>query len=120
VVGMGLPPAVATSLVARHGSDAPSILRMAGAEDGDPLLVASLPYLWAELHHAARAEMAVTLEDALRRRIPLFYEAEDGGLSVAERVVDVLSREAGEPWSQARRDDEIRRYEDAVRATRPA
>jgi glycerol-3-phosphate dehydrogenase len=117
----GVDPAVVAHLVARYGSDASEIL---GLIEEDPALGTSLvpgrPYLRAEVVHAARHELALTIEDVLRRRLQLFYEVADGGLSAARDVAALLAAQEGIGWDAAFVEEEIQRYADAVRRTRPA
>jgi len=117
----GVDPAVVAHLLARYGSDAPGILELI-AEDpalGRPL-VPGRPYVRAEVVHAARRELALTLEDVLRRRLQLFYEVADGGLSAARDVAEILAAQQGMGWDAAFVEEEIQRYAEAVRRTRPA
>lgn len=105
-------------LVYRHGTDTREIMGIIAA---DRAMVArmhpDLDYVMAEAVHAARTEMAVTLEDVMRRRLHPFYEAPDGGLSVAGDVARLLARELA--WSEAETAEQLRRYAESVRRTRP-
>jgi glycerol-3-phosphate dehydrogenase len=76
----------------------------------------ALPYLWAEVVHAARRERARALTDVLVRRIPLFRDAADQGLSAADRAATLAGRELG--WDAARRDRELADYRDTVALSR--
>jgi glycerol-3-phosphate dehydrogenase len=75
-----------------------------------------LPYLRAEVVHAARAEHARTVADVLRRRAPLFRDARDQGLGAAEDVATLLAGELG--WSAARRARSLLDYRAAVDRSR--
>jgi glycerol-3-phosphate dehydrogenase len=71
-VGLGLDPETAAAAATRYGSTVDKlydILRSRPdlAERVDP----DLPFSEAEIIHGAKYEMALTLEDLLRRRIPL-------------------------------------------------
>ncbi len=66
-------------------------------------LVEGLPHLRAEVLHAARSEMALTLADVLARRTRLAMLAGDGSLRCAPVAADLMGRELG--WS----DDEVKR-----------
>ena len=46
---------------------------------GAPLVVADLPYRRIEITRAAEGEMAETLDDVLRRRVPISFRHADGG-----------------------------------------
>jgi len=60
-----------------------------------------LPYVWAEIEFAAKHDLARTVEDVLARRVPLLLVSRDQGLSVCERVADMLGALLG--WSPAQR-----------------
>jgi glycerol-3-phosphate dehydrogenase len=98
----GVDASTAHHLARAHGEDAAAVLALAAA---DPALARPVleghPYLMAEVVHAVRAEMALTLEDLLVRRTHLFYHAADGGLAVAEAVARRMAAEAGIGWDEA-------------------
>ncbi len=75
-----------------------------------------LPYLWAEIVHAARFEQTRRLTDVLVRRVSLFRDAPDQGLAAAPRVARLVGDELG--WSEARRDAELALYREAVEVSR--
>jgi glycerol-3-phosphate dehydrogenase len=77
-------------------------------------LVADLPYLKAEVTFAVRQDLAVEVEDVLRRRVPVFRDAADQGLAVAEEVGRMMGEELG--WSAARRERSVAEYRAAVAA----
>jgi glycerol-3-phosphate dehydrogenase len=60
-------------------------------------LYPDLPYVAAELAYGARHELALDLEDLLRRRTSLFRDAHDQGLGVAADAASVLGATLG--WS---------------------
>jgi len=62
--------------------------------------------------------MAMTLDDLLIRRMHLFYEARDGGMSVARAVAERMAAEAGIGWDAAEVERQVERYRAAVEATR--
>ncbi len=105
-------------LVSRHGTDAKVIVGIIAA---DPAMGSrihpDLDYVMAEVVHAARSEMVVTLEDVMRRRLHPFYEAPDGGLFVARDVARVLASELG--WSETETADQLNRYSESVKRSRP-
>ncbi len=76
----------------------------------------ALPYRWAEVVYAARAEQARRLTDVLIRRLPIFRDAADQGLSAAPRAAELVGGELG--WSTARRDREVTLYREAVAVSR--
>ena len=117
---LGLSRPTSEHLVARYGSEANLVVDLV---ERDPalgeLIVEGLPYLLAEVVHSVRAELALTLEDVLRRRTQVFYEAADGGLSAVGRVAGLMAREEGIGWSASKVDAEISQYGERVSKTRP-
>lgn len=112
-----LAPDVAQHLWAGYGTRAAAVLAIV---DESPELARridpELPYLWAEIVHAAREEHALDVEDALARRIPLLREAHDQGLGAAERAADLMARVLG--WSPPRRALSLTRFQAAVASSR--
>jgi glycerol-3-phosphate dehydrogenase len=76
----------------------------------------SLPYRWADLVHAARAEQARRLTDLLIRRVPIFRDAADQGLAAAGPAARLAAAELG--WSPARTEEELALYRQAVAVSR--
>jgi glycerol-3-phosphate dehydrogenase len=118
-VAAGLGADTGEHLARAYGEDAEAVLayvrtdsRLAGR------LMEGHPYIWAEIHHAVSGEMALTLEDVLIRRLHLFYEAEDGGLAVAEAVAGRMAAEPGIGWTDADVAAQVEAYRAAVRETR--
>ncbi|HET6280360.1 MAG TPA: glycerol-3-phosphate dehydrogenase/oxidase [Polyangia bacterium] len=112
-----LAPEVARHLARTYGSLATAVLAIADdtqalAQRIDP----ELPYLWAEVVHAARHEHAREVEDALARRIPIFREARDQGLAAAERAADLMAGVLG--WTATRRAASVNAYGRAVAMSR--
>lgn len=68
------------------------------------------PAIAAEALHAARREMALTVDDVLVRRLHLYYETADRGAAAAERTAHVMAPELG--WTEA----EVARQAEAYRA----
>lgn len=116
---VGLDERTGAHLACAYGEDALALL--AEVRRDPPLgrpLVSGLPYLWAEVGHAVRAEMAVTLEDVMVRRLHVFYEAADGGLPVAREVAERMARELGIGWNAAEISRQVEAYAEQVAATR--
>jgi glycerol-3-phosphate dehydrogenase len=110
--GLGLPAETGEHLARAYGEDAGSILDAVRTRPGDGLpIVDGRPYVWAEVAHAVRAEMALTLEDVMVRRTHLFYEADDAGLSVAEAVARRMAAEPGIGWDDAAVAAQVAAYE---------
>lgn len=117
--GLGIGEDAGAHLARAYGEDAEEIL---GAIEGDRALGARIvdghPYVWAEVAHAVRHEMAMTLDDLLVRRLHLFYEAADGGLSAARELAGRMGGEEGIGWSAEEVEEQLRAYREAVEATR--
>ena len=112
-----LPPDVTARLAAAYGSRADAVLRLAlGSSELARRIDPELPYLWAEVVHAVRAEYARSVGDVLRRRVPLFRDARDQGLGAAERVATILADELA--WTAARRAGALLDYRATVDRSR--
>jgi glycerol-3-phosphate dehydrogenase len=108
-----LAPDVETRLRNAYGARARNVLALTRADESlSRRLVPQLPYLRAEVLFAARHDHACEVEDVLRRRVPLFRDAPDQGLSVAEDAADLLASEFG--WSAERRARSLDAYRAAV------
>jgi glycerol-3-phosphate dehydrogenase len=110
-------PDVTVRLGGAYGSRADGVLAIASAsprlgERIDP----TLPFLWAEVVHAARHERARHLTDILVRRIPFLRDAADQGLGAAAEAAALAGGELG--WDEARREREIASYQEAVALSR--
>ena len=75
-----------------------------------------LPYVWAEIEFAATHDLARTVEDVLARRVPLLLVSRDQGLSVCERVADLLGRLLA--WSPTQRAEMLAQYRAEVALSR--
>jgi glycerol-3-phosphate dehydrogenase len=71
-----------------------------------------LPYLLAEVAHAADREMACTLGDILIRRTHVAFETRDYGRGAAQRIAPLLQATRG--WSDAERTSQLASYEAEV------
>lgn len=116
---VGIGEESAERLARAHGTEALEILGSAGREPalGEPL-VPGLPYLRAEVPHAVRREMALTVEDVLRRRTHLFYEAPDGGMEAARWVAERMAEHPGLGWGPPEVEAQLAAYRKAVEKTR--
>lgn len=112
--GEGFPRDVATHLVHTYGSEAAAVTRLAQSEPqlAEPV-VPGHPTLWAEILHAIRREMAITLSDLLIRRTHLFYAAPDAALAAAPSIAAFAA--TAMDWSTDRRDAELAAYREEVR-----
>jgi glycerol-3-phosphate dehydrogenase len=104
-------------LLATYGSRSADVLaEVEEAPDLARRIDPELPYLWAEIVHAAREEHALEVEDALARRAPLLRDARDQGLGAAERAGDLMARVLG--WTPERRARSVEKYRAAVAVSR--
>lgn len=118
-IAAGLDDDAGYHLARAYGEDAREVLAAVHADAAEGRRIAEgFPYVWAEVGHAVRAEMALTLDDLLIRRMHLFYEARDGGLSAALAVAERMGREPGIGWDAAEVERQVARYRAAVEATR--
>lgn len=116
---LGVGGEVGRHLSRAYGEDAEAILAAIRADRTlGERIVPGHPYVWAEVPHVVHTEMAMTVEDVLTRRLHLFYEARDGGLSVARAVAERMAGEEGIGWDAAEIDRQVERYRAAVEATR--
>src|SRR5207248_468360 len=108
---------VASHLRAAYGARADLVAALAGSS---PLLeqriVATLPYVWAEVVHAVRLEEARDLADVLVRRVPVFRDAADQGLGAADQAAALVGAELG--WDETRRARAVAAYAETVRLSR--
>jgi glycerol-3-phosphate dehydrogenase len=106
-------------LLSSYGMRAPSVMALAATLGPDGLhrrLVAELPYLVAEVLFAVRHEHARSVEDVLRRRLPLFRTDRDQGLGCVESVASVIETELA--WDARQRVASVRAYRAAVDESR--
>jgi glycerol-3-phosphate dehydrogenase len=105
----GFSPPVAEHLVQLFGSEAAAVVHVA---QSDPALkrpiVPGHPAMRAEIVHAIRREMALTLSDLLVRRTHIAYEARGHGVAEAADIVDLAARHLD--WSAARQATELTTY----------
>ncbi|HET9038940.1 MAG TPA: glycerol-3-phosphate dehydrogenase/oxidase [Gemmatimonadales bacterium] len=106
---LGVAPESVEHLLRHYGTEAAGIYNL-GAGERRLLrrLVPPHPAVEAEVVHAVRREMAQTVEDVMVRRIHLYYEATDRGVSAARRVAELMARERG--WDETRVDEEAAKY----------
>jgi glycerol-3-phosphate dehydrogenase len=118
---LGLDTSTAAHLVSTYGADVDAVLALVG-EDSllREAIIPGHPEIWAEVVHAVRSELALTLEDVLRRRLHLFYDAPDGGISIAPEVARRMAAEEGIGWGADEIAAEVDRYAAAVARARQA
>jgi len=109
----GFPSDTAQHLVRAYGAETAAVVRLA---QGNPVLakpvVPNHPALLAELVHAMRREMAITLGDLLIRRTHLFYETSDHAVGQLSKVADLAAAEMG--WDEERKAAELAAYRNEV------
>ncbi len=97
----------------RYGTAAMQLIGRLGAEPaGAERVVAALPYRRLEVTRAADTEMAVTLDDVLRRRVPISFRHADGGAAAASDVGALMGAALG--WSADETAREVERYRTGV------
>lgn len=110
--GFQAPPATAEAaslhehLAGRYGTEAEDVLALIREDPTwrEPL-VPGLPYVRAEAIHAARHEMAGSLDDVLSRRTRSRLLARDASRAAAEDVARLIAPELG--WDAARTRHEV-------------
>lgn len=96
-------------LGAAYGCDAIQVLAL--IEERPALasrLIEDLPYIEAEVVWICRAEMVLTLEDMLARRMHLALEDRSRGLDAAERVSGLMAEALG--WPDVERQRQVAAY----------
>ena len=94
----GIDEALMTHLLHRYGTRTPEIIALAAADpEAARRLLPALPYRRVEVAHAVAVEMAATLDDMLRRRLPLAFRDGGGGLAVSDDVAGLMRAVLG--WS---------------------
>jgi len=116
---LGLADPLATHLAHRYGSEAVVVAALIAA---DPMLatplVPGLPDVRAEVVHAARAEMALGVDDVLSRRTRLRLQSRDATLDAAPVVAGLLAAELG--WDDTEVTREVAAYAASVEHERSA
>jgi glycerol-3-phosphate dehydrogenase len=113
-------------LVSSYGSQWREVWRL--AEDSQALahrIDPALPWLRAEVLHAVRVEMALTVSDVLMRRTHLAFELRDHGRAAASGVAELMAAELD--WTESETagavnayDNEASRIFGSSGVTRPA
>ncbi len=111
--GWDIAGEAAGHLVDAHGTDHVRVLAEAGKDREllEPVVPGS-PVLLAEAAFAAESEMAITLEDFMRRRSDLMLFSPEAGYAAAERIASVLGRTLG--WSEREAGEQVEAYRGAV------
>jgi glycerol-3-phosphate dehydrogenase len=110
---LGVTAGVLDHLANRHGGDARILAAMITRDASlGEALVAGLPYLRAEALHAVRAEMAVTLDDVLTRRVPARWLDAAASAAAAEDVARLIGPELD--WDEGEIAGQVASYRAAV------
>ena len=96
----GADEPLARHFLARYGVEAPRLLAETLADPAAARrLVPTLPYRRGEVPYAAVHEMAATMDDVLRRRVPIAFRAADGGVGASDDVAAMMGAVLG--WTPA-------------------
>ena len=117
-VMLGVDRGLAQGLVERHGDDAIRILERAASDGEADLAVPDLPYVRAELRWAVDAELALTVDDVLRRRLRVALRDAAAGGALAQEVAELLRPVLG--WSAKDAAASVEEYRGLVRRERGA
>ena len=105
----GFSQETAEHLVRAYGTESAAVVNLAQSDpDLADAIVEGHPAIRAELVHAIRREMAITLSDLLIRRTHLFYEVLGHAVPEAPNVVDLAALELG--WDAGRKASELAAY----------
>jgi glycerol-3-phosphate dehydrogenase len=112
----GLSRATLRTLVETYGRTYPRVLQLGRKlPDGYERLCPSNPEIVAQLDHAVREEMAVSLQDVLLRRTGI-GQSRCQGLDCAESIAGRMAELAG--WSRRRLEAEMTAYSEHVERSR--
>jgi glycerol-3-phosphate dehydrogenase len=108
---IGISETTARHLATAYGEDAGELLsRFQEQPDLARPIAPDLPYTMGEIDHVIENEMALSLEDVMRRRLHLIYEMKDGGESVAERIANHMADHPSLGWQPDEIRHQISRY----------
>ncbi len=104
-----LSEATVKHLLDRYGSLLSEILEIVAADETmAERLIPDLPYIKAEILHAASHEGALSVEDVLLRRTRISFEACDSGASVADEVAHIIGSVLN--WNASDRKDSVQSF----------
>jgi glycerol-3-phosphate dehydrogenase len=110
---LGLAPDIIIQLGQSYGTEMRSILDIVANDSSlAERLINDLPYIKAQVVHACRYEMAMTLHDILARRTAIMLEDRRRGLDVVDEVALLMGRELG--WEQQEQQLQIESYYTAI------
>jgi glycerol-3-phosphate dehydrogenase len=115
--GHGVAPAVIGHLADRYGSRLDELLALVASDRrlADPI-VAGFADPRAEVVEAVEREWALTVDDVLRRRMPLALHDDAAAMRAATDVAQLMAEPLG--WDEPAAREAVRRYVDAVQAGR--
>ncbi len=106
-------------LLGRYGASAPEMVALLGSDPAAASrLVPTLPYRRGEVPRAASAELAMTVDDVLRRRLRLTFRDAASGLDIVEEVAEMMGAVHG--WDRTEVATAVERYRAGVAAERKA
>ncbi len=108
-----LSEATVRHLLDRYGSLISEILEIVAADESmAERLIPDLPYIKAEILHAASHEGALSVEDVFLRRTRISFEASDSGLSAANEVAEIIGNVL--QWSAADRKESVQAFAQVI------
>jgi glycerol-3-phosphate dehydrogenase len=106
---LGLSADVLEHLSLYYGGDALTVLNLIDADASlARRIVPDLPFIRAEVVHACRAEMALTLQDMLARRTRIAIEDRHRGVEASGDVAALMALQLG--WSAGQRREQVNAY----------
>jgi glycerol-3-phosphate dehydrogenase len=109
----GISEKTVEHLLNRYGSLIDEVL--APAQENKKLcepITPNLNYIGAEIIYAVTHEGARSIDDVLSRRTRIAFEAKDQGLSVVEKVADLIAPHLN--WKKAQKTASIKEYEELI------
>ncbi len=104
-----LSEATVIHLLNRYGSLISEIMEIISENpEMSERIIPGLPYIKAEILHAASHEGALSVEDVLLRRTRISFEASDSGLSAANEVAEIIGTVHN--WSAADRRGSVQSF----------
>ncbi len=104
----GFAKPVLEAVLHRHGTAVDALFAHMKSEAGLAAVLGESDVVGAEVVHAIRSEMALTLRDIVMRRTELGTAGHPGALAL-QQCADIAARELG--WSEAERDRELNEVE---------
>jgi glycerol-3-phosphate dehydrogenase len=112
-LAFNISEATVTHLLNRYGSLIEEILEIITQDSTmAERIIPELPYLKAEILHAASHEGALSVEDVLARRTRISFEASDSGIGAAQKVAVIIGKEIG--WGAKERKASVAAFIETV------